>query len=198
MELELEGFYPRGIFVLKKNEQVGAKKKYALLQEDGKILIKGFETVRRDWSFIAKEAQTKVLNLILKENDSNKAREYIKELIQEVRDNKIPLEKTIIQTKLQKEIEDYIVIGPHVAIAIQLKNRGEFINQGTLIEYIVSQGTGLIRDKAKSIDEAKNYDPEYYINNQIIPAVEMIFSVLNINKEDLLSDKKQSKLGDFQ
>lgn len=198
MELELEGFYPRGIFVLKKNEQVGAKKKYALLQKDGKIVIKGFETVRRDWSLLAKEAQTNVLNLILKEDNLIKAKEYIRNLIQEVRDNKIPLEKTIIQTKLQKEIGDYIAIGPHVAIARQLKNKGEHVSSGTIIEYIVSQGTGLVRDKAKPIDEAKNYDPDYYINNQIIPAVEMIFSVVNINKEDLLNDKKQSTLGDFQ
>lgn len=198
MELELEGFYPRGIFVLKKNEQAGAKKKYALLQEDGKILIKGFETVRRDWSLISKEAQTNVLNLTLKENDITKAKEYIKNLIQEVKDHKIPLEKTIIQTKLQKELKDYITIGPHVAVAIQLKNKGEVISPGKVIEYIVSQGTGLVRDKAKPIEEAKNYDPDYYINNQIIPAVEMIFSVVNINKRDLLNDKKQSNLGDFQ
>ena len=46
MELELEGFYTRGVFVSKKGaEERGAKKKYALLGEDGRIKIRGFELV---------------------------------------------------------------------------------------------------------------------------------------------------------
>ncbi|MBV1730037.1 MAG: hypothetical protein KUA33_07375, partial [Methanobacterium sp.] len=40
MELEYEGFYSRGFFV--------TKKRYALL-EDGNIVVKGLELVRRDW-----------------------------------------------------------------------------------------------------------------------------------------------------
>ncbi|MFA4983055.1 MAG: DNA-directed DNA polymerase, partial [Candidatus Micrarchaeia archaeon] len=65
MELELEGFYPRGVFVTKKNaEGAGAKKKYALIGEDGRIKIRGFELVRRDWSSVAKVTQRKVLEAI--------------------------------------------------------------------------------------------------------------------------------------
>ncbi|GAI26580.1 unnamed protein product [marine sediment metagenome] len=57
MELEYENFYPCGIFVSAKEGHYGAKKKYALLGKDGNIKITGFETVRRNWSFIAKQAQ---------------------------------------------------------------------------------------------------------------------------------------------
>ncbi|MCK4715037.1 MAG: DNA polymerase, partial [Candidatus Aenigmarchaeota archaeon] len=67
MELELEGFYPRAVFVMKKGGKKGslkgdktpsgAKKKYALLGEDGRIKIRGFQLVRRDWSKIAKDTQ---------------------------------------------------------------------------------------------------------------------------------------------
>ena len=78
MELELEGFYTRGVFVSKKiigkaEEDVGAKKKYALLGEDGRIKIRGFELVRRDWSEIAKKTQYCVLDVILKEGNIEKA-----------------------------------------------------------------------------------------------------------------------------
>ncbi|MBA3064755.1 hypothetical protein FP803_04935 [Candidatus Woesearchaeota archaeon] len=69
MEIEYEGFYPRGIFVSAKEGAYGAKKKYALLSEDNHIIIKGFETIRRNWSFIAKETQKEVLNIILKDGD---------------------------------------------------------------------------------------------------------------------------------
>ena len=74
MELELEDFYVRGVFVGKKGKsESGAKKKYALLSESGRIKIKGFELVRRDWSNIARETQKKVLEAILKEGSKAKA-----------------------------------------------------------------------------------------------------------------------------
>ena len=54
MELELEDFYKRGIWVTKRTGEFGAKKKYALISEDGKLKIRGFETVRRDWCDLGK------------------------------------------------------------------------------------------------------------------------------------------------
>ncbi|MCK4714706.1 MAG: ribonuclease H-like domain-containing protein, partial [Candidatus Aenigmarchaeota archaeon] len=42
MELELEDFYKRGIFVPAKGGERGAKKKYALVDEQGHLVIKGF------------------------------------------------------------------------------------------------------------------------------------------------------------
>src|SRR3989344_728936 len=51
MELELEDFYTSGIFVSKKGEKAGAKKKYALINEKGEMKIVGFEAIRKDWSF---------------------------------------------------------------------------------------------------------------------------------------------------
>jgi len=64
MELEYEGFYPAGIFVSAKMGSFGAKKKYALMSEGGTLKIKGFETVRRNWSLIAKNVQEKVLEIM--------------------------------------------------------------------------------------------------------------------------------------
>lgn len=46
MELEYEGFYRRGFFV--------SKKRYAVI-EDGEIIAKGLELVRRDWAPIVKK-----------------------------------------------------------------------------------------------------------------------------------------------
>jgi len=56
MELEFDGFYPSGIFVSAKAGAFGAKKKYALIDENGMLKIKGFESVRRNWSMIKRSA----------------------------------------------------------------------------------------------------------------------------------------------
>ena len=103
MELGYEGFYPTGIFVSAKIGPFGAKKKYALLSEAGTLKIKGFETIRRNWSLIAKDVQEKVLEIVLKENDTGKALEYVKNVVSDLKNKKIMLSKVIIHTKLQKK-----------------------------------------------------------------------------------------------
>ncbi len=199
MELECEGFYPAGIFVSAKMGKFGAKKKYALLTENGNLKIRGFETVRRNWSPIAKDVQKNVLTLILKENKPAEAVEYVKKIINDLRENKVPLKDIIIHTQLQKEIEDYESIGPHVAIASRMRNRGIDVGSQSKIEFVITKNGDKIRDKAKMPDEVSqdDYDPNYYINNQVIPSVEKIFEVLGYTKEDLLEIKEQKKLGGF-
>jgi len=198
MELDYEGFYPSGIFVSAKQGEYGAKKKYALLDEKGVVKITGFETVRRNWSFIAKEVQGEVLNIVLKERDLPKAVRYAKQVIFDLKNKKIPNEKVVIYTQLQKEIGDYTSVGPHVAVAQRLKNKGEDVGPGSMIKFIVAEGAGKIRDKAKLPEETKEggYDADYYINHQIIPSVERIFDVLGYKKDDLVT-ADQSKLKEF-
>lgn len=199
MELSFEGFYPSGIFVSAKDGVLGAKKKYALLNENGNIKIRGFEMVRRNWSFIAKDAQRDVLNILLKEDDAKKALKYIKEVIRDLRERKIKNDKVVIHTQLQKETEDYAAVAPHVAVARHLKEKGVDVGPGSIIKFIVTEGKGIIRDRARIPEEVKDgeYDSDYYINNQIIPSVERIFNVLGYKKEDLIEEKAQSKLSGF-
>jgi len=99
IQLDLEDFYVRGIFVKKRGEQKGAKKKYALLSEQGYIKLRGFEAVRTDWAPIVKEVQTKLLEILLKEGNIEKARQYIKEIIRKLRNREIPWEKLLITDK---------------------------------------------------------------------------------------------------
>jgi DNA polymerase I len=199
MELEFDGFYPSGIFVSAKVGAYGAKKKYALVDENKMLKIKGFESVRRNWSMIAKEVQENVLEIILKERDNQKALEYVKKVVDDLRNKKIILEKVIIHTQLQKEISDYYARGPHVAVAQRLKNQGVNVGPGSMIRFVVLQGSDIIRNRSKLPEEIKenNYDSDYYINNQVIPAVERIFNVLGYTKEELLETKEQTKLEGF-
>jgi DNA polymerase Pol2 len=198
MELELENFYKRGIFVMKKTSESGAKKKYALLDSKGKIKIRGFESVRRDRCELAKETQDVVLKKVLEEGNADSALKYIKKVLEEVRSKKAPVEKLVIKTQLKKEIEAYSSIGPHVVVAKHMRELGLPIREGALIEYVISKGSEkLIRERAKLPDEVKtgDYDIDYYISHQIIPAIESIFAVFGISLESI--SKKQTNLKDF-
>jgi DNA polymerase, archaea type len=196
MELEYEGFYPRGIFVAIKGSSVGAKKKYALIDEKGEMKITGFETVRRNWSLLAKELQEKILQLVL-EDKVDYAMDYVRSVIKDLKEGKIAMEKLIIKTQITKELGSYSSIGPHVAVAMRMEDKGEKIAPGTVVKYIISSGPGLIREKAFLLEEAKDYDVDYYLNNQLLPAVSSILLVLGYKEEDLLGEGKQEGLSKF-
>lgn len=197
MELELEDFYKRGIWVAKRTREIGAKKKYALINWEGKMKIRGFETVRRDWCNLAREVQNKVLEIILKEGSIKSALEYVREVIDKLKKRKIEKKELIIKTQLKKPIKEYVAESPHVAVAKKMKKLGLPVNVGMLIQYYVAESTkSRIRDKAKLPEEEGEYDINYYIERQIIPAVENIFEIFGLGKKEIVS-REQRKLDSF-
>ena len=71
---------------------------------------------------------------------------------------------------------------------------------GSLIEYYIAESNekkALVRDRVKLPDEKSNYDIEYYLRNQILPAAENIFEVFEVNVNDLIDGERQKGLGDF-
>lgn len=198
MELELEGFYPRGVFVSKKGaEERGAKKKYALLGEDGRIKIRGFELVRRDWSKIAKETQLKVLEAILKDGSKEKAAKIIRDVVIRLQSGTVPLEMLSISTQLNKDPGNYEVASPELSAAKKLVKAGIAAEKGSLISYVVGKSGKTISEKAEPIELAKDYDPDYYINNQIMPAVMKIMKELGYDEYSMKVGGKQKSLDSF-
>lgn len=200
MELEFRDFYPRGIFVLKKGEaRKGAKKKYVLVDEKGNIIVRGFEYVRRDWAEIAKLAQARVFEAILKERSVKKALKEVQDIISALREQKVDLKDVTIYTQLTKAPDEYEVIGPHVAAAKRAMEKGYYIEPGCIIKYVIAKGPGKISDKAYPIAEFRErkleYDPDYYIEHQVIPAVGRIFEILGYS-EDMLR-RREEKLEKF-
>ena len=55
----------------------------------------------------------------------------------------------------------------------------------------------LIREKVKLPDEKGEYNIQYYLEHQIIPAVENILEVFGINLKEISDGKKQMNLGEF-
>ncbi|MBW3003441.1 DNA-directed DNA polymerase [Candidatus Woesearchaeota archaeon] len=199
MELEFEGYFPSGIFVSAKLSDYGAKKKYALMDDKGVMKIRGFEAIRRNWSNIAKQVQQRVLDIILKEDDTAKAFNYVKNIISELRQKTIDVDDVVISTQLQRDIDDYESIGPHVAAAKRMRDKGVEVGPGTFVRFVVTAGKGIVRDRVKLPEEISDneYDSDYYINNQVVPAVDRIFAVLGYDIKKLLEDKDQSKLSKF-
>jgi len=196
MELELEDFYKRGIWVTTRKGEFGAKKKYALINEKAKMKIRGFETVRRDWCTMARNLQNKVLEKILADGNEKSALEYTKKIINQLKNREIPKKQLIIKTQLKKPLSEYKAVTPHVTIARKMLAQDLPVDQNMLIQYYIADipGKKLVRDKAVFPDNKQEYDIDYYLNRQLISAVENIFQVFNININDVIKGNTQKTL----
>ena len=195
MELDLEDFYARGLFVAKRGTSTGAKKKYALVDEKGKIKIRGFETVRRDWCRLTRDLQSKVLTNILEDGNEKVALVLVKNVIEKLKDYKVDLEDLMIRTQLRRPIDEYVSEGPHVVAAKKMEAAGVPVAAGMLIEYFVGEGSGKrIGDRVYLAGDAVKYDVDYYLKNQILPAVENIFDVFGVDVAAVADGESQKKL----
>jgi len=195
MELDLEDFYARGLFVAKRGATAGAKKKYALVDEKGKVKIRGFETVRRDWCRLTRDLQNRILGKILKDGNEKEALKIVKDVVKKLKERKVELEDLMIRTQLRRPLNEYLSEGPHVVAAKKMEAKGIPVSTGMLIEYFVGEGSGKkIGDRVYLADEKTKYDIDYYFKNQILPAVENIFDVFGIDVRAIIDGEKQEKL----
>jgi len=197
MELELEGFFKRGLWVLKRTGTFGAKKKYALIDKDNKVRIRGFETVRRDWCNLTRKMQNKVIRFILEDGNEKRALEYVKEIIKKLKQRKIEKDDLIIRTQLKKPLSEYKAISPHVIAARKMEKEKIPVSQGHLIEYYIAEtkeNKKLVREGVKLPNEKEKYDIRYYLEHQILPAVENIFQVFGLEIKEITDGKNQDKL----
>ncbi len=192
IELEFKGYFRRGLFIGEKER--GIKKKYALIDEKGNIVIKGFEYVRGDWSKIAKKTQEKVLEYVLK-GDVEKAIKYVRDIIEKLRKGEINKEDLIIYTKITRDLSKYEQKAPHVAVARRLREQGVKIRSGSIIPYIITNKGNTISEKARFAEEVgeKEYDVDYYIHNQILPAALRVLRVLGYDEKNIFKEQKSLK-----
>jgi DNA polymerase I len=75
--------------------------------------------------------------------------------------------------------------------------RGEDIDPGDTIAYVVTSGRGSISDRAELLKYAEDYDPDYYIENQVLPVSLRVLKVLGYTEDQLLGKGRQSGLDRF-
>jgi DNA polymerase I len=141
-----------------------------------------------------------VLETILKKEKEIAIREtvkIVKEVIEKIRKEEVPIEKFVIRTKLNKDLEEYEAKSPELSAAKKLKRLGRNVGKGSLISYVITKNGLTISEKAYPAELANNYDPEYYIRNQVLPAVMKILKELGIKEEDFLNNVEQRSLTKF-
>ncbi|OGI14611.1 hypothetical protein A3K63_03675, partial [Candidatus Micrarchaeota archaeon RBG_16_49_10] len=199
IELEFRELYEGGIFVARKLGEEGAKKRYALIDGKGNLEVRGFETVRRDWCELSKAVQREVLTIILRDKDPAKAVQLVRETVRKIRDGKASLGELTILEQITRPLSQYEQIGPHVRAAQKAAAMGRPVFEGMVIGFVVTKGTGSISDRAEPVENVRpnQYDPEYYVKHQIVPASMRVLKALGYSEQQVLGGRVQKGLEGF-
>lgn len=196
-DVDVEGVFNSGFFTAHKKGKQFIK--YALLLPDKTIRTKNFELVQRNAGNVARDSQDAILRIILEKGDIGSAVKYLQDMIAKLRNKEIPNKDVVMSNELQKEIDSYDTLWPYVVVAKKMSESGLDVGKGSLIQYIIMQGKEKTSDRARMPEEVPEgeYDAEYYINSQLIPAVSDIFEAFGLEKDSLVKVKEQTKLDGF-
>ena len=201
LELEIQDFFKAIFFT-------GKKKRYAALTDKGEIIVRGLEVRRGDWCELAKEVQTKVIELILKQKDPEAAMKYAKTVIQDVKEGKISVDKLTIYKTLTRKISSYETKQAHVIAAERALASRIVYEVGSKVPYVIIKGVGKTSDRAFPVDviersegneitaEGRIYqiDGSYYLQHQVIPVAHRVLQLFGYDISSF-DDMRQKTLG---
>jgi len=180
LELEFETLFKRFVMPTIRGLEVGSKKRYAgqVVQADGSLtmMFKGLESVRTDWTLLARELQQELYDLVFAGQPYDA---LIKGLVADVAAG-LKDDKLVFRKRIRRPLGEYQKnIPPHV----QAANKAEsyFAEQalpsryknGGWVEYVITVAGPQVVDLC---DQPLDY--EHYIDRQIEPIVDGLLPLL--------------------
>jgi len=178
------------------NPDQEATRRYFGKLMNGSLNYRGIELRRHDSPPFIKEFERKLLTILfdadcaekVKKEQVKKAYNHVVETCNKVIQGKVSANSLIISKTLKKPVIEYKSILPHVAAAIQMRQKGKKMQSGQNIEYLyinTSQKNPLRRVVSASIsDRVHYYDREKYVE-LVLNAAETILGIFNFEKKQL-------------
>ena len=181
LELEYEKFYKKFVLTQSRGSESGAKKRYAGLiadKESNKIEFVGMESVRSDWTKLAKDFQAELYDRILNNKEiDNWINELVVSLKQGNFDNKL-----VYRKRLRKDIDEYVKnIPPQVKAARMLDDKS------SSVKYVITKkGPVPIGLNPTEIDY------NHYIDKQLRPIADSILYLLGTSFNSIVSSQQMN------
>ncbi len=188
LELEYESHYARFLMPTIRGMEQGSKKRYAgLIQTDGqhKLVFKGLENVRTDWTPLAKTFQHTLYDLIF---SNQHWQTYITDIVQQLMAGQLD-SQLVYSKRLRRPLADYQrTLPPHVRAARLAdeihRQQGQPLQyqQGGMIEYVITLAGP---QPLNGISAALDYN--HYLTKQLTPIAEAILSFVGGDFDSLIS-----------
>lgn len=164
----------------------------------------GIVLKRRDNAPIVKDIYGGIIDILMKEQDIQKAMEYLKECLQNIVDEKYPMEKLIITKSLRSGYKNPLTIA-HKVLADRMTARdpGNKPSSGDRIPFVYIQNKNKKCLQGEKIETPQfiqenrlKIDYSFYITNQIMKPVQQVFAL--VIEKIWKNQKKLSKLAKFK
>jgi len=192
LEMEYETHFKRFFMPTVRGSDKGTKKRYAGLvsnQGDEHIIFKGLETVRTDWTQMARQFQQELYWMIFHDEPYE---DYIRHTVDELKQGKLD-EQLVYRKRLRQKLSDYQKnIPPHARAALKAeqffkdnKQPSRYKNKGW-IEYVITvNGPETLECVSTPLDY------EHYIEKQLTPIADNILLILDTSMEPIIQDQYQ-------
>ncbi|KGY12725.1 DNA polymerase II [Vibrio tubiashii] len=182
LELEYETHYKKFLMPTIRGQETGSKKRYAGLigeSENEKIIFKGLESARTDWTPLAQEFQHTLYSMVF--HDKNPS-DFVRDFVERTKAGEFD-DKLVYQKRLRRKLHEYQKnIPPQVRAARladeinqQLGRPLQYQNKGR-IEYVITVSGPEPKEYQKSA-----IDYQHYIDKQLKPVAEAILPFIGID-----------------
>jgi hypothetical protein len=188
--------------LLSKKRYVGML--YELDPNKGKRKEMGIVLKRRDNAPIVKDIYGGIIDILMKEKDIGKSMEFLKACLQDIVDEKVPIEKLIITKSLRAGYKNPKSIAHKVlADRIGEREQGNKPSSGDRIPYVyihTNTKSKLQGDKIETpafiIKNKLKIDYSFYITNQIMKPLLQVYAL--VLEKIWKSQKKMGKISNFK
>ncbi|QOL24887.1 DNA polymerase II [Thalassotalea sp. LPB0316] len=191
LELEFETHFSKFFMPTIRGQEVGTKKRYAGLVETvddnneitQRIVYKGLETVRTDWTDLAKEFQQGLYHRVF--NDLP-VKEYVFEMTQRTLQGEFD-KKLIYRKRIRRKLDKYVKnVPPHIkaARAADEKNKAlgkplKYQRRGQIAYYLTTQGPQAVEYLTAPIDY------QLYVERQLKAVADAILPFVNTSFDEI-------------
>ncbi len=178
LEIEFETHFSKFLMPTVRGSDVGTKKRYAGLirgsaeSRDFHLMFKGLESVRSDWSPLARQFQKTLYEKIFLDQPYN---DYVKQTVVALLEGNFESE-LVLRKRLRRKLSDYVKnVPPHVQAARkaenirQRRNLPSMYEAGGWIEYVMTVNGPEPRQFRESV-----IDYEFYVEKQLAPIADSI------------------------
>ena len=193
LEMEYETHFQQFFMPTTRGSDQGSKKRYAGLVDDGagerKIVYKGLETVRTDWTELAREFQQTLYQLIF---DGADPVDFIQQTLADLYAGKFD-DKLVYRKRLHKKLSEYQKnIPPHAQAAIKAeaefrqKNEPARYRNRSWIRYVITVAG------AETLEcQSARLDYEHIVERQLTPIADTILNAIG-SSMDAITRQQQN------
>ena len=192
LEIEFETHFSQFFMPTVRGSDQGSKKRYAGLIDDElgnrTIHYKGLETVRSDWTELARLFQKNLYQLVF---DGREYQEYVRQTVDDLRAGKFD-NALVYRKRLRKKLSEYVRnIPPHAQAAIKAEAmfrqdaRPSRYSNKSWIEYVITL-TG-----AETLEcQNSKLDYDHYIEKQLTPIADTILNAIGSSMEAITGQQQ--------